>query len=311
MGYRCTGAALTHAMTPRFHWIFTLMLWVGLSSLALSVSAKPRAATKFDEGLALFKQGAHEEAARTFYEAHRIAPHADAMYNAGLSWELAKQRGPAATAYETALQLDLGDKAASDARKRLIRLAALLGRVEVAAPEGSTIRAAPFVVRDGSAVFYFEPGRHRIDVTLPDGDYAVRRVSVVAGDTTVVLVESGGADANPPEGEDEEEAQEPSAPDVSPSAENSYRTLGWASLGVAGALSGAAVVLGMSALSAKDEFEASGNRDGDARERAERLRLWTNLAWGGAAAFAVTGGAVLILAKDDKGTTSVALRGRF
>ncbi|MBX3130205.1 MAG: hypothetical protein KF718_26035 [Polyangiaceae bacterium] len=288
-------------------WCFGCALALGLLGGASVASGKPRAATKFDEALALFKLGAHAEAAQTFYEAHRLTPHADALYNAGLSWELAKQRAFAATAYETALQMKLSDAAASDARTRLAKLADVLGRVEVAAPEGSTIRSEPFVVRAASAVFYFEPGRRRIDVTLPGGDYAVRRVDVMPGETAVVLVESAGSqdDAPPTRRPTRETADETAA-----SRGSTERALGWTAIGAAGALSIGAVALGITALRARDDYEASGNRDAAARERAERMRLWTNIAWGGAAAFAVTGGVLLIVGKDDSGG-SVALRGSF
>lgn len=294
--------------------------WLAALGVAIALApvpalGKPRPADRFDDGLRLFQRGAYTEAAKAFYAAHRAKPHPDALYNAGLAWELSGEPALAATAFAGALELELEPKARRDATKRLERLAPLLGRVEVAAPEGSVLRATPFVVKQASAVFYFQPGRRRIEVELPNGATVVRHVDTHAGVTEVVLVELA---RQKPEVDAPHEAHPASAaprPKGSTAAEARDPTLGYVCLGAAGVAAGAAVVLGLQALGARDDFNASGHRDAEARDKAERLRLWTNVAWGTSAALGVTGGVFLIFTGDaDPGSarlTGVGVRGRF
>jgi hypothetical protein len=271
------------------------------------------AAREFEKGMEFFRRGAHDEAARSFYAAYRASPHPDSLYNAGLAWELAGELAKAATAFEISLGLTLRQKAREDATRRLRSLARELGRVEVSVPEGSTLRVLGFVIRSPSSVVYLEPGKQRLGVTLPDGSSADRRVVAEAGATTVVLVELPREDSASSSAAPQEPLPQPPRAE---SQSSTTETIGWVSLGVAAAASVAAVVLGIEALRARDDYEGSRNTDRDARRKAEDLRLWTNVAWG-TAALTGGGGAVILLTLPPKDAqaglpvSGVAVRGRF
>lgn len=278
-----------------------------------SAQAKPKASEAFDEGLRLFKHGAYAAAAKSFYAAHRAKPHPFALYNAGLAWELAGEPARAATAYAWALELDLEDKARRDAKKRLDRLAPLLGRVEVAVPDGSILRASPFVVHRTSVVFYFEPGERRIEVEFPDGSTKTRTITAAAGETEVVLFEQAH-DASKAQTPERPPRRPPKRERPAPEDHSEERTLGWIALGAAGVAAGVAVVLGLEALSARDDYNASNHRDKKARDRADSYKLWTNVAWGTSAALGVTGGVFLLISHDTDGAANgyyAGARGRF
>src|SRR5215208_164770 len=68
-------------------------------------------------------------------------------------------------------------------------------------------------------------------------------------------------------------------------------------IGAGAACASTAIVLGLSAVSARDDFDASGRSDAEARDRAVTLRTWTNVAWGAAAATAATGAVLLLSAR--------------
>ena len=122
---------MTRPSLLRIFCVFAVLCLLGEPARA----KKPDPGEKFNEGLSLFQAGQHEEAADAFYEAYRARPHAAALYNAGLAWQLAGDLGRAATAYSLALEMKLGDSARADARKRLDELGSSVGRIEVGAPE--------------------------------------------------------------------------------------------------------------------------------------------------------------------------------
>ena len=74
------------------------------------------------------------------------------------------------------------------------------------------------------------------------------------------------------------------------------KTWGWVSVGASVALSGAAIFLGVRALSARDRYTASNNTNTDAYNEASDLRLATNLLWGGATVAGATGLVLLLTA---------------
>ena len=55
-------------------------------------------------------------------------------------------------------------------------------------------------------------------------------------------------------------------------------------------------MFGLRALAARDDFNASGYTDADARGRASDLRLATNVLWGGATLAGATGLVLLLTA---------------
>jgi tetratricopeptide (TPR) repeat protein len=286
-----------------------------LASAAGQVHAKPKAATVFEDGMAAYRRGEYSEAAEKFYKAYKLLPHADSLYNAALAWELAGEKATAATAYEMVEDDELHAEALADARSKLDKLSKELGRIEVEAPEGATIRVAPFVIEKSKAVFYFDPGKQKIKVTLANGNRVSRSVNAVAGETTVVLVTEAGGDEDEDEdpAEDSTDSPENGGPTKEKKDSSGLTTLGWVSIGVAGVATGAAIFFGLKTLSARDDYNASGHRDIDARDKAKSYMTLTNVAWGTAAITAGAGLGILLLVPTDKdkNTAGVVLHGSF
>jgi tetratricopeptide (TPR) repeat protein len=294
--------------------------WLALASavFALAVSgvavAKPDAKSSFDEGLAHFKRHEYSDAAESFFRAYRISPTADALYNAGLAWELAGDAASAATAYEIARTLDLPPKAMDDTKARLGRLAVALGRIEVSAPEGATLEAKPFVVNAAKGVFYFDPGRHTIGVTLQSGRHLEKSFVARAGQTTVVLVETSTPSTTDTS---EPEPVAPPPPKHDTSSSTPWHTVGWVSLGASAVASAAAIYFGVETLRARDDYNASPPPRSQAeRDRAENLMHWTNIAWATAAVTGAAGAGILLFAPADGTQNSafsprIVVRGRF
>jgi hypothetical protein len=271
---------------------------VVLGSAPASADDRDAAAQEiFRAGSAAYERGELRAAALAFEAAHREAPHAAALYNAGIAWEAARENGRAADAYEAGLGLgglEAGQE--RDARAHLAALEQVLARVEVRAPSGALVSLAHAERRAAPVAVHVQAGAHEVRVSLVDGRVRSRAVRVVAGERAVVAIEAPSASGPPaliPS------AATPSAPPPAPAppdeASLPLRPIGWAALGGGLLLGGAAVALGVAALDQRDAYDASGHRDADARDAAAGLRTWTNVAWVGAGVLALSG-VVLLLA---------------
>ena len=290
----------------------TLCLFLSAGS---ALADEPRAAQLFREGSNAYERGDYMIAARAFEEAHREDARGATMYNAALAWEAAGEKARAADAYQQSLGAsDVPPEVASDARTRLTALEQQLGRLTITAPAGGDgQRCAPREGGDaGDGAFAAgQPGGQRALCGRHDraaargnqrGSGAIARLSIGADQTTAAFGERAAGPtvvpALPP----------PPPPAVEPARPATRRTWGFVALGGAVVFAGAATYLGLEALSARDEFDASQHRDADARDRAASLRLWTNVAWAGAA---VSGGvgAWLVLSgssRRDRGSARAA-----
>ena len=264
----------------------------------------------FRAGSAAYERGEFRAAALAFEAAHREAPHAAALYNAGIAWEAVRENGRAADAYEAALGLgglEAGQE--RDARAHLTALERVLARVEVSAPSGALVSLAHAERRAVPAAVHVEAGAHEVRVSLVDGRALSRAVRVAAAERAVVAFEAPAASAPlVPRA-----ARIPSAPPpaLPPPDDGSLplRPIGWAALGGGVLIGGAAVALGVAALDQRDAYDASGHRDADARDAAAGLRTWTNVAWVGAGVLAL-GGVVLLLAAPSGEPVKTSFAGR-
>ncbi len=242
------------------------------------------------------------------------------MYNAGLSWQEAGDAPRAADAFALAISTGgLSAEQQSDAEQRLATTSATLGVLSVKAPEGSRVSVGHARDIAAPARIHLAPGAYVVHIERKDGSPVERQVQLRATRQTHVSVlaapkqhlDSGKPHSPPP------------APSSSVAADDGTRAvIGYSLVGASVALSAAAIVLGLDALESRDQFEDSGRIDRDAHARAGRLRVWTNLAWAGAA---LTGGAGVYLlvtqpapAAGGRGTGrwsqpggGVSVRGRF
>lgn len=308
-------------MNPRALVVIVVLLLV---SGVARAQDKPevRAAELFRAGSAAYERGDYKAAARAFEEANRQAPAAAAEYNAGLAWQAAGDKLRAAGAYEHALSVGgLADAQARDARRRLGALDAALGHLHVVAPDGARIavdRAAC-----GTAPIddvRVQPGRHLVTMQI-GSRHEERTVDAVSGAATQVRFQLAVAPESPsPPAASASRPPSPATAEQPTTTGSSRRTWGWVGVGGGVVLAGGAVALGLGALHARDQFDKSGHTDAGAHDRAANLRLWTNVAWVGAAVVGGTGIVLLVTAPSHPeaaragfvlGPGSVSLRGRF
>ena len=251
---------------------------------------------------AAFSAGRYAEAAQKFAAAHASSPHAKTAYNAALSWEKAGDLTLAIDFYSKALAFGsaLDEPRKRAAQERVAALAKQLGRLDVMRPVGGFVTVAHLKREPLPASFYLWPGSHELLIETRDGQTTREFVKVEQGQALRLLVDVPGSEkkaAARPRADRKTAPREDAARESSP-------TLGWVFLGAGAVCASTAIVLGLSAVSARDDFDASGRTDPEARDRAVTLRTWTNVAWGAAAATATTGVVLLLSARADPARAS-------
>jgi hypothetical protein len=294
----------------------------------------------FRAGSAAYVRRDYRAAAAAFDAADREAPHAAAKYNAARAWELAVEPARAADALQRALEAPSGltSDQSSDARRRLARLRRALALVEVQAPPGTRISVAHIDGAVAPITFHLPPGQHRVvgegahgakrskeiearagaslTIRWPAADANVAApVSVTAGSSTAAGV---GASSSAGDGAAEGGIVEGAAIAAPPDADGAATSGGtsgmaiggYVAIGVAVVATGFTIGLGVSALGAHDEWEASRRpEDEHVRDRAESLRTATNVALTTALVSAAAGATLLFLApsSSDPPANSVAI----
>lgn len=283
-------------------------LALSIATGASAQDARDSARQKFVEATAAHARGDYREAAKLFEEAHRLAPAAGAEFNAGIAWDQAGELPRAADAYETALEMGgLTEDEAEQAQTRLTALKKVLGVIRVDQPIGATVTIAHLENVPVPARVHVKPGRYELKASM-GARTTTTNVEVSAEQVQSIKLEglepaAGAAAASPPPSGPPTSAQpQPARSHDSRqdlrrrAASHTQRTWGFVALGAGAVLAGTAIFLGTRTLAARNEFNNSGLHDVDARDRAVSLRLWTNVAWGGAALGAGTGAVLLLTA---------------
>jgi hypothetical protein len=271
-----------------------------MSGPARALDAQPTNATdlarqRFQEAAQAYQEGRYSAAASLFEAADRLAPHPSTRYNAATALEQAGEAARAATGYESALAvrtLDPGRRKLAE--ERLASLKEALGRVRIAQPLGALVTVDHVQRAPVPTVFYLRPGEYDLAIEYR-GATSIRHALVLAGKDQALTLSLPFMTTPPP--------TPPSAPPPvvlppSPTRDTgaTQKTWAWVGVGAGVALGGAAIVLGLRALSARDRFADSGNTDRSARGEASDLRLATNLAWGGATLAGATGLVLMLTA---------------
>jgi tetratricopeptide (TPR) repeat protein len=247
---------------------------------------KRAAGVHFNHGTQAFAKKEYRRAADEFEAAWKLAPHAAALYNAGLAWQALGDKVRAADAFDIALRAQgMDDDQRGDARRRLAELEEGLTLVELDADAGAKIAIAHAESLETPARVHVSPGQYDAVATCAGGRTVALRV-MASGRIVHVKFDPCSAPSA---------ASAAVAPshrlDSGPSkdAESSSRKAwAWGTLGLAAVFAGAAIGAGVKALDARDEFNDSQQTSQGAHDRAASLRLWTNVAWGAAA---LSGGA--------------------
>lgn len=287
---------------------------------------KKGAAESFRTGAAAYAKKDYRAAALSFEMAHKLSPAAAALYNAGIAWDDAKEPARAADALEAAFLApgELDDKQRADSLARLARLRKGLGRLSVTGEGALRFSVEHAERRAPPAKVFLPPGEHVVLVEV-GASAGKRSVTITAGKETAL--ELSGAEApKPAPGPSPSDPPAAPPPAERPKADEGGGLSAQAGVGIAfGALAlgggAAAIGLGVAALGARDEFVASGNADAAAHDRADALRLGTNVAWAAAGAMAITSAVLLATAPWGKRApkktglrlvpTATGLAGRF
>lgn len=275
---------------------------LAVSSTALAADDTEEAAHRFQEGTRAFGRRDFRAAARAFDEANARAPRGATLVNAGQAWQAAGERAIAADRFFAALRTgELSKRRAEEIQAKLRELERRLGVLQLTAPEGARVSIAHVNDEETPLRIHLAPGTHQATVVV-GARQASRLLAVEAGSEVTVFLD---VDPAPVEKRDPSLSLPARQDRNSTTAGTTQRVLGWSSIGLGAALAGTAVGLGLSALSARDDYEASNRTDRDRYDEATTLRTWTNVAWAGAAV-AVAAGVVLVLTAPNAGRSSVA-----
>ena len=279
-------------------------------SHAESPDARRRAAEQFEEGKRAFASGQFVEAAEHFQQAALIAPHPAALINAAEAWERAGDAARAVELCDRIAAAPYADARFVDAALAMSRrLSPRIATVDVTGPEGGKASI------DGSTEvpiphrFRLRAGKH--EAMLTDSARRVRKVAldVAAGESRVVdpgPTRDAPAVVPPRTSPPAEPAPAPPPPSsASGSAASSAGTsvIPWISFGVAAAAAGVGGYFAVQTIHSRDDYRATANRT--TSDAFYRNRLIANVGLFGAAAFAVTGVVLLVVAPSR--TTHVAL----
>jgi hypothetical protein len=274
-------------MTLR-HALAVAFVLLSFSSLASADEKRAAAREIFEAAQRLYQEENFRAAALAFEAAYEKSPSAGTLFAAGMSWERAGESARAADALTKAVDgggLDQGSL--DEARARLSELVPRLGRIRVRAGESGVGSVAHVSGAPTPLAVYVAPGRHRVTVAFPGGGTGVRDVDVSAGELEIVEI----APPSLPVAERKATPVQSSTPVTKPPA---LATWGFIGLGTGAALGVAGSVMLVRGLDARDDFDASGDTDADARDRAIGLRTWGNVALVAGGVVATTG-LVLIL----------------
>jgi hypothetical protein len=244
--------------------------------------AVQQARKEYAAGKEAYAAKRYAEAAQHFEAAASSRPHAVTLYTAALAWDAAGKPERAADAFSRSLDVPgLDAKQIENAKGRLAALEPTLGVLAVKGPEGTRVQLEGLTETTTPAKLHAPPGTHILMARLPGDKPIVRKeVQLEAGQVAPFELKD---DSPPPPTQKEEPKEEPKQnkePPPKPAAAGASfpmrRAIG---VGVAGLGVGMLVggtVLGVSALSAKDTYNAAPSRQ--AFDHANGLATWTTVA---------------------------------
>jgi hypothetical protein len=251
---------------------------------------------EYQAGMQAYEAKRFVEAALHFEAAVIQRPHAVALYTAALAWEEANHPERAADDFARALDVPgLSQTQGANARERLATLEKAMGTLDVTAPEGWRVQLDENTSVLAPAHLHALPGVHSLAVQSPSAPIQHRDVLLELG-RTAHLALTAEPPAAPPSTAKLETARAPAVPSSDTSARpgglDLRRSLGFAAAGAGIASIGAGIVLGVSALSARDAYNAAPTLA--AYNHTIGLQTWTDVAFIAGGALAVGGVALIV-----------------
>ncbi len=273
----------------------TLRRAVVLASLGLSLLAAPVAHAQdqgqleearklYTDATKSFKDKHYKEAALGFEAASKLHPHAVALYTAAQAWEAANEPARAADDYSRSLDTPkLSESQAARARERLDALEQSLGTVVVMGDDTTRVQLDDHIELPAPARFHGKAGDHTLLIIKGDGNVERRKVSLAAGASVEVDTNAPAEAATaaptpttlaPPQKHPVEPEPSPSPSSKAESA-SPLKTVGFVVTGVGVGALGGAVLLGLSANSARDAY--NGTPSQGTYDHAKSLESTTNV----------------------------------
>jgi len=235
---------------------------------------------KYREGVDLFEQGRHREAADAFREAHRLRPSWKILFNIGQSEAAAGRFGLALEAFEKYLAQgkdEIPVERKDFVLKEVERLRLMVGQVEVKAPDGCEVTiddakrgSAPFTV----PLLVATGVEHEIVVKKQGYELHRQKFSVFGGQTAVISVKDRPIprkkQKKPPvvaQKKKEPEPVEEAPPEEEPGGLNPGWF--WGGLAFTGACAGVTIAMNFLASNRKSAFEDSANTNSSIKSEGE------------------------------------------
>jgi tetratricopeptide (TPR) repeat protein len=280
---------------PTLLFALSLALCPAVSFAQGDVSEANAAEAKkqFAIGTKAFSAGHFPEAAQAFEAAAAARPNAVALYTAALAWEQAPQSERAADDYGRALDMTgggLNPQQTNTARERVTALEKTLGTLAVTGPDGYKVQLDQFTEAPVPVRLHGTPGTHALSVRAPGKTPEKREVLLEGGQTQnmdVTPVPVKKVEQAPPPPPPKEVVVEKPVHELS-----LMKALGFSAIGVGGAATLTAILLGISALDAGDAYNAAPTHA--SLVHANALATWTTVSWIAAGVF-IAGGVTLVL----------------
>jgi hypothetical protein len=281
---------MLRAMGLRARWLSVGLAGAFLLAAAPDARADEPAADsavearqQYQDGSKAFSAKRYSEAALHFEAAAAFKANAVALYTAALAWDLATRPERAADAYSRALEVPgLDAKQTNIAKDRVAALERTLGTLSVTAPDGYKVQLDSLTEVAAPARLHGNAGAHTLSIRAPGKPIERRDVSLEAGRATTLELKEPPKASPKPEPEPEPPPAKPAPPPetLPPRLRDQqfWTPLRVAGVGVAAvgvAALGTGVILGTSALGAKDAYNAAPTRPGF--DHAESLQTLTNV----------------------------------
>lgn len=281
------------------------------STTLAQAGQEDEARVHFEQGVKLYEEGQHEQAAIAFARAYEIAPSYKLLFNIGQAEAELKHYALALDAF-TRYLAEGGDEVPPDrvevVASEIKRLNALVGMVELdCAIAGAKIKIDNETKGETPLEnpIFVDIGKHEV-VVSHGKEELLREVVRVAGGQTVTLEVAG------------DEATEPIEDDVAPEEEGEEKGGGgrvwtWVALGVGAAAGIAGGSIGGAAMAKKSSMEddCEGNHcppssKGEA-DTIKTMNLTADILYGVAGAAIVTGVILFFVEPDDEPEQTVAV----
>lgn len=251
---------------------------------------REQAREAYGQGEEKFKAGDFAGAVEGYKKANEILPSPQAQFKLATALDKAGKNAEAAEAYKKFLDTAPADKMEDQKKAATERVAGLSeGKITVLSDPGGATVKIDGTSADGVTPIEAKakPGTHTVEVILPNYETFTKTIELAANGTVKVDAKLVSAAPPPPPPAPSAPVAAPSPPPEKPAEPPPSKTPAYVTLGLAGAGAVIGTIFGLSALSAKSDFDKAPTTKG--ADDAERNALIADMAFGAAVTLGVTG----------------------